>query len=362
MKAKVGNFFEDFSIGQRLVHAVPRTLHGGDLALYIALTGDRKPMSSSTEFARSLGMAREVVHDLLAFHVVFGKSVADISLNAVANLGYAGVELRAPVYPGDTLTAESEVIGLRELSNGKAGVVYVTTRGANQRGQEVLRFHRWVMVNKRDVATGGSGKQPGVDAVPSLPAEVAVADLAVPEALNLQRFADLTWATGSSWLWDDYEVGERIDHVDGMTIDEVDHATATRLYQNTAKVHFNQHQMATSRHGKRLIYGGHVISVAYALSHNGLENVLRMAAWNSGAHANPTFAGDTIYAWTEVLAREELPGRRDLGALRLRLVAVKNVDPRAEPVTLKVAGDGDKQDYDPRVVLDLDYWALIPRR
>ena len=82
-----GNFFEDFRIGQRFQHATPRTLHGGDLALYIALTGDRRAVSSSTEFARSLGFAREVVHDLPGFHVVFGKTVGDVSHNAVANLG-----------------------------------------------------------------------------------------------------------------------------------------------------------------------------------------------------------------------------------------------------------------------------------
>jgi 2-methylfumaryl-CoA hydratase len=138
-----------------------------------------------------------------------------------------------------------------------------------------------------------------------------------------------------------------------MTIEEADHVQATRMYQNLAKVHFDQHAMASSRFGRRLVYGGHVISVAFALSSNGLENVLRMAAWNSGSHANPTFAGDTIYAWTDVIDRAELPARRDLGALRLRLVAVKDVDPR---VAGEIALD------DPRVVLTLDYWGLIPRR
>src|SRR5687768_16514637 len=124
MKASSGNFFEDFSVGMRIQHAVPRTLHGGDLALYIALTGDRHPLSSSTEVSRSLGFQRECAHVLLTFHVVYGKSVADISRNAVANLGYANVRFLRTVYPGYTLSAESEVIGLRELSNGKAGVVY----------------------------------------------------------------------------------------------------------------------------------------------------------------------------------------------------------------------------------------------
>jgi 2-methylfumaryl-CoA hydratase len=357
MKATTGNFFEDFSLGMRIQHAVPRTVHGGDLALYIALTGDRHPVSSSTECARSLGFQREVAHDLLAFHIVFGKTVADVSQNAVANLGYSNVRFTRPVYPGDTLSAETEVIGLRELSNGKAGIVYVTSRGFNQKGQEVLSFHRWVMVNKRDPS-----KKTGIDQVPDLPTEVAAADLPIPESINLSRFEQIARATGGRWRWEDYEVGERVHHVDGMTIEEADHMQATRLYQNGAKVHFDQHHMQSSRFGKRLVYGGHIISIAYALSFNGLENVLRMAAWNGGQHANPSFAGDTIYAWTDVLARAEIPGRKDLGALRLRLVGVKNVDPRSEEVSLEVKGEDGKGAPDPRVVLILDYWGLVARR
>jgi 2-methylfumaryl-CoA hydratase len=356
-KASTGNFFEDFQLGMRIRHPTPRTIHGGDLALYIGLTGDRRPLHSSTEAANALGFPREVVHDLLAFHVVFGKSVGDISLNAVANLGYADVRFVRAVYPGDTLRAESEVIGLKESSSGATGIVYVRTRGVNQRDHEVLRFTRWVMVNKRDPA-----RRTGADTVPGTPAEVPARELPVPEELKLERFPDLMWATGGRALWEDYEVGEVVQHLDGMTIEEAEHTTATRLYQNTARVHFNQHQMQSSRFGRRLIYGGHVISIAHALAFNGLENVVRMAAWNAGVHANPTFAGDTIYAFSQILAREPVPGRSDLGALRMRLVAVKNADPSAEPIPVQVVNEQGKQVYDPRVVLDLDHWGLIPRR
>src|SRR5258706_12927724 len=167
MKVSTGRYFEDFGIGQHLIHAVPRTLHGGDIAAYMALTGDRSPLASSTELARSLGFTREVIPDLLVFHIVFGKSVPDISHNATANLGYADVRFLRPVYPGDTLVAESQVIGLREVSSGEAGVVYVRTRGTNQKGQEVLSFIRWVMIPKRD-----RGAMSGVNQVPALPAVV----------------------------------------------------------------------------------------------------------------------------------------------------------------------------------------------
>jgi 2-methylfumaryl-CoA hydratase len=351
-----GRYFEDFHPGQLLRHATPRTLHGGDLSLYIALTGDPRPLPSSTDFARALGFERELVHDLLVFHVVFGKSVADVSANAVANLGYADVRFLRPVYPGDTLRAVSEVIGLREASSRKAGVVYVTTRGLDGRGEEVLRFSRWVLVEKRDPAAPAPPAS-----VPELPVEVPASALRAPPGLNLDRFADVMWASGGEALWEDYTVGQRIAHPGGMTLDESDHTLATRLYQNSARVHFDARRMASSRFGRRLVYGGHVVSVAHALAHRGLENVLSMAAWNSGVHANPTVAGDTLYAWSEVLDRAEVPGCPGLGALRLRLVAVKNVDPMDEEVALKISSP-EGVSYDPRVVLDLDWWGLVPRR
>ncbi|MCP4448760.1 MAG: MaoC family dehydratase [Myxococcales bacterium] len=352
-KRRTGNFFEDFTLGETLRHAVPRTLHGGDLSLYIAATGDRRPLNSSTPYATSLGFRREVVHELLGFHVVFGKSVSDISLNAVANLGYADLRFLEPVYPGDTLSSTSEIIGLRETSSGKNGVVYVKTRGLNQRDQEVLSFNRWVLVNKRDPSA-----KTGIDEVPDLPKKIAAADLPVPSQLNLDRVHDLRWATGGDDYWEDYKVGEVVHHSGGMTLEESDHMQLTRLVQNTAKVHFNQHTQASSRFGKRLIYGGHIISVAHALAFDGLENVLCMAGWNGGSHANPTFAGDTIYASSEILATEALPSPHDgLGALRIRMVAYKNADPGQEQIALR----GPHGKYDPSVVLDLDYWALIPK-
>jgi 2-methylfumaryl-CoA hydratase len=354
-KVSTGRYFDDFALGQRLVHAIPRTVHGGDISLYMALTGERPPLASSTELARSLGFLREVVPDLLVFHIVFGKTVPDISHNATANLGYADVRFVRPVYPGDTLVADSEVIGLREVSSGEAGVVYVRSRGTNQKGQEVISFVRWVMVPKRD---RGAGPGAGPNTVPQVPAVVTPERLPVPDAMNLQRFPDLAWAFGATARWDDYEVGERLDHPDAMTIEEADHVQATRLYHNSAQVHFDARAMADSRFGRRVVYGGHVISVAMALAHNGLQAALKIAAWNGGAHVAPTFAGDTLRAFTEVVERAEVPGRSDVGALRLRLSAVKNAS-AAELPAIRPLLSGTKE---PRIVLELDYWALLPRR
>ncbi|MFO0695815.1 MAG: MaoC family dehydratase [Polyangiales bacterium] len=347
-KTNAGNFFEDFKVGQELVHATPRTITEGDVSAYVGLYGMRFAVNSSDEFARQLGLPRAPVDDLLAFHMVFGKTVPDVSLNAVANLGYANGIFGVPVYPGDTVSTRSTVIGVKELSNGKAGVVYVRSVGKNQRGEIVLDYCRWVMVNKKDPSA------PAPEAVvPELPKSVPVSALRIPANLHLENY-DLPLA-GSRHVWSDYEVGEKIDHVDGMTLEEAEHQIATRLYQNTAKVHFDQQLANQNRFGKRLIYGGHIISLARSLSFNGLGNAFKIVAINAGAHANPSFAGNTIYAWSEVLEKHELPGRGDVGALRLRTVAVK--DKAAADFPLKNA-EGKYEDH---VVLDFDYTVLVPR-
>ena len=346
-----GNFFEDLHPGQLLRNPVPRTVTAGDVALYIALYGDRNPLYCSDEFARSLGFERSPVANMLVFHIVFGRAVGEISLNSPGNLGYADLRFLRPVYTGDTLRAETETLGWRETSKGDTGVVWVRTTGFNQRDEPVLQFYRWVMVNKREPST-----PTGADNAPELPATASLGHIEFPRISTFDASA-----TGHDAAWEDYDAGQRILHPQGITIEEAEHQMATRLYQNSARVHFNQHQQNASRHGRRLVYGGHVISVAHALTFDGLENQIGIAAWNGGSHTNPTFAGDTLFAWSEVLGRIDL-GRDDIGALRLRLAAVKNVDPNAEDVTLKVADEDGRERYHPNVVLDLDYVALVPRR
>ncbi|WP_289149665.1 MaoC family dehydratase [uncultured Salipiger sp.] len=340
-KTNPGRFFEDYSIGQVIEHAVPRTVSGGERALYHALYPARHALYSSDEFARACGLPASPLDDLAAFHVVFGKTVPDVSLNAVANLGYAEGRWLKPVYAGDTLRSSSEVIGLKQNSNGKTGVVYVRTTGTNQNGETVMEYCRWVMVRKKDLDA------PAPETVmPELKPVLAPEDLVIPEGLDFSDY-DFTLA-GEPHRWGDYEPGETIDHVDGVTIEEAEHMMATRLWQNTAKVHFD----ATFRpDGQRLIYGGHVISMARALSFNGLANAQMIVGLNGGAHANPCFSGDTVKAWTEVLDKADTPAP-GVGAIRLRLVATKG----GEPFALR----GEDGKYLPEVLLDLDYWALMP--
>ncbi|OIJ23827.1 MaoC family dehydratase [Nocardioides luteus] len=341
-KTNPGNFFEDFQVGQVIEHATPRTVTEGDRAAYGSLYPTRFAVPSSAAFAASVGLGVHPVEELIGFHIAFGKTVPDVSLNAVANLGYAECRFHLPVVPGDTLSTTSEVIGLKQNSNGKSGVVYVRSTATNQRGEVAIDWARWVMVHKRDQSVAAPET-----VIPELAKAVDAKNLIVPKGLDFTSY-DFT-AAGEPHRLADYEVGEKIDHVDGVTLTASEHQQATRLWQNTAKVHFN---VEARPDGRNLVYGGHIISLARALSFNGLANAQLIAAINAGAHTSPAFAGDTVYAWSEVLDRAETdaPG---VGALRLRLVATKGRD---ESMTLR----GEDGKYAPGVLLDLDYWALIP--
>ncbi len=341
-----GCYFEDFTLNEVIQHATPRTIAAGDCALYIGLYGSRNPFHCSEPFAKSLGYQATPVDDLLAFHIAFGKTVPDISVNAVANLGYADVRFIQPIFVGDTLSTSSQVIGLKQNSSGKNGVVWVRSTAINQRKEPVLSWVRWVMVHKNNLDA------PAPETViPELPAFVAPENLTIKiEAKNFDHKI-----TGGNYFWEDYQTGERINHAAGLTINDSDHSLATHLYQNNARLHFDDFMMKNSNYGKRLVYGGVAISMCRALSFDGLENAISILAINAGTHANPTFAGDTIYCISEVLDTWQLPNS-DFGALRLRMIGIKNMPP-TELTDIKT----DKG-YHPNVVLDLDYTVAIPKK
>jgi len=339
-KASAGRYFEDFALGETILHATPRTVSEGDVSLYTALTGSRFVLQSSDAFAQVVGLPRAPVDNLLVFHIAFGKTVPDISLNAVANLGYAECQFLQPVYPGDTLAVASEVIGLRATQDGKAGIVYVRSNAKNQAGDLVLTWVRWVMVERRDP----NGSAPPAQ-VPELDSHVT--NLFLPATLTAETWNDAL--AGSAHRWGDYAAGERIDHLAGLTVENTEHGLAAKLYQNNARVHFNAQRSHGTRFGQRVVYGGHVMSLARALSFNGLGNACLVGAINAGSHVNPVFPGDTIYAWTEITDKWPIQSNAGFGALHLRTRATKDLPCESFPKSGL------------RLVLDLDYSVLIPR-
>ena len=336
-------YFEDYKLNEEINHSVPRTITDGDVAIYLSTTGSRFPLNYSAEFSKTLGLKKIPIDDILLFHMVFGRTVPDLSLNAIANLGYAGVKFHKPAFVGDTLNASSKIIGLKENSNGKTGTVYVQSVGKNQNDEIVLTYYRWLMMRKRNEGMIKSFQ----NTIPDLPDKVKTKDFNLIENFDIDKWSSSV--SGSTSYFNDYAEEEEIHHLDGQTIEEAEHQLATRLYQNNARVHFNQHIEKSGRFGKRIIYGGYIISLARAISCNGLANTFKLAAIHSGKHSAPTFAGDTIYAWSKILEKEII--HKNVGAMMIRTLASKNDSKMNFP---------DKKNLTDNIVLDLEYSVLIP--
>ncbi len=345
-----GNFFEDFKIGETLVHGVPRTITESDATLYLALTGSRFALHCAQTVAQNVGFSSMPIDNFLVFHIAFGKTVNDISLNAVANLGYAEVVFHQPCYAGDTLSVSSQVIGLKENSNGKTGVVYVHSTALNQRQELVLQWKRWVMVKKQAPAQNSN-----INILPELKVAVDSSEQILPSKINFSNW--ISSDSDNQTRFDDIKIGDIFSHRAGMTINDSDHSLATRLYQNNAQVHFDQSMMDKTPNGKRLVYGGHIISMCRALSYNGLGNALWLSAINGGTHSNPSFAGDTIYCQSKVLDKSEVEGRTDLGLVRIQMLGIKNTAP--DQIESFYEEANKRRKYHSNVVLDLDYCALM---
>ena len=345
MKNFKSRYFEDYNLGEIIKHSVPRTITDGDVALYLSTTGSRFALNYSKEFSKQLGFKKQPIDDILLFHMVFGRTVPDLSLNAIANLGYAAVKFYKPVFVGDTVSAESEIIGLKQNSNGKTGTVYVKSLGTNQNGEVVLSYFRWLMMRKKKNVMIDSFE----NVVPNLPKELDEKEFEFPSSFDSKNWS--TEITGSEFFYDDFIEGEEIHHLDGQTIEEAEHQLATRLYQNNARVHFNHHIEKDGRFGKRIIYGGYIISLARAISCNGLANAFKVIAIHSGKHSSPTFSGDTIYAWSKILEKEKINDK--VGTLKIRTLASKNNSNMNFP---------DSKELTENIVLDLVYSVLMPIR
>jgi 2-methylfumaryl-CoA hydratase len=352
-KACWGNFFEDFRLGQVIRHGTPRTVTDGDSAVYAALTGSRFALHAANTVARKAGFRERPLDDLLVFNIALGQIARDVFHNVEESPEFSNVHFFAPVYRNDTLHSESVVIGIRDEVESRRGTICVRSTCCDHHGSAVLGWVSAAVLRKRKPGVARADcfiPETPFSNPPSLPA----ARLDSREALE-----DWCGATGSDRLWEDYKAGMRIDHPCGTTIEEADHMSASRLFQNSLKAHPDAFAMRGSDAGQREVHGAHVLSVCRALACDGLENVAGIYTISQCKTLAPTLAGDTLYAFTEVKEKTRLPGRQDIGLLRLRLVGLKN----CHPSEIETAGHGGLgESHRSAVVLDLDYTVVVPRR
>ena len=144
-------FFEDLQVGDVHRSRIGRTISETDNTWFTLLTGNTNQVHFNEEFAKGTRFGQILVNSCLTLSIVVGLSVADTSENAVANLSWESISLPSPVFVGDTLWSESEVLERRESrSRPTVGIVGVRTRGINQRGEVVCEYRRSFMVPKRD--------------------------------------------------------------------------------------------------------------------------------------------------------------------------------------------------------------------
>ncbi len=156
-----GRYFEDFSVGELHRHALGRTITQTDNIWFTLLTLNTNPVHFDAEYAARTSFGRPLVNSCLTLSLVTGISVADISQNAMANLGWTDVRLPNPVFEGDTVHAESEIIAVRASgSRPDVGVVTVRTRGFNQRGVTVIEFTRAMLIYRRGAGPASASQLP----------------------------------------------------------------------------------------------------------------------------------------------------------------------------------------------------------
>ncbi len=324
IRKQTGNFLEDFRPGQVFRHKGGKTVTEGLFATFTEFAMTSNPLAKNARYARSYGFDGLVCPPGIAMLVAFSQTVEDVSENARVNLEYIDMRFGAPVYIGDTIEVETRVLGVRASSSRpNLGVVHVqsTARKNVDAPDEavVLTWQRKVQVYKRD---DSAELQEG-----SLEPDSVECELWLPEHDPSRDYKALAHLSSPDSYFEDFEPRTLIEHSRGRTMTD-EHIHLTAMLDNTSQVHCNRFMIDSNPDqyvGKQLIiFGGIPFVLCLGLSSPDVgDNALGDLAYSSGRHTAPLFAGDTVFAATEVLGMRDFPGRPDLGILETRLLGHK---------------------------------------
>ena len=322
IRKKTGNFLEDFRVGQIFRHKRGKTISPGLFNAFSEFTMTTNPLSKNARYARAYGFRDLVVPPGLVMNVAFSQTVEDISENARANLEYIGMRFGVPVIVGDTIEVETIVLGVKPSSRDPdRGLVHVRSTGKNQDGAVVITFERKVQVWKNDPSAKIEDAEipsPRVDCTLSLPP--------YDSACGYRELAHLSAADG---YFEDLTPGDTLEHSRGRTI-TTEHIALTAQLDNTSQVHSNQFLIdqnpAKYIGGQLIVYGGIPFNIFLGLASPDIgENSLGDVEYSTGRHSGPVFAGDTLFASTEIRATRDFTGRADLGIVDTTLRGFKPV-------------------------------------
>ena len=145
-----GGLYEDFQAGQLIKHWPGKTIFESDNNLFCLLTRNDNPIHTDAEYMKGHQHGQPLVVGTLVISLIVGMTVRETSGKAIANLEYEKITHDGPVFIGDTLYAETEILDTQETSKGNRGIIYLETRGINQRGEKILTVRRRFLVPKRE--------------------------------------------------------------------------------------------------------------------------------------------------------------------------------------------------------------------
>lgn len=327
IRKKTGNFLEDFHPGQVFRHKGGKTVTDGLFNAFTEFNMTTNPLSKNKAYARHYGFDNMVCPPGLVMNVVFSQTVGDISENARANLEYLNMRFGAPVHPGDTLEAETTILGVAPSSKDPdRGVVHVASVGRKQSGEVVIAFERKVQVWKSDlsapVEAATLSEPPVIDCKPWIPPHDPGRDYKAKAHLS-----------NSDTYFEDFRAGDTYEHSRGRMVTD-EHIALTAQLDNTSQVHCNQHliDMNPEKYigGRLIIYGGIPFNLCLGLSCPDIgDNAMADVVYTTGRHVGPLFAGDTVFANTEIRECQDFSGRADLGLVAVTLRGHKFRKPKA---------------------------------
>ncbi len=315
-----GNFLEDFRPGQVFRHKGGKTLTEGLFATFTEFAMTSNPLAKNARYARTTGFEGLVSPPGLTMLVAFSQTVEDVSENARANLEYIDMRFGAPLYVGDTVEVETKVLNVRPSSSRpNLGIVHVQSTARKNIGASdeavIMTWQRKVQVYKRDPDAQlhpGEVEPDAIDCPLWLPPYDEKAD-----------YGSLAHLSSRDSYFEDFEPDTLIEHSRGRTMTS-EHIHLTAVLDNTSQVHCNQYMIDLNPKqyvgGELIIFGGIPFVLCLGLScPNVGDNAVGDLIYRTGRHTAPLFAGDTVFAATEILDKHDLVEREDLGVIETRL-------------------------------------------
>ncbi|MBI3395120.1 MAG: MaoC family dehydratase N-terminal domain-containing protein [Spirochaetia bacterium] len=318
-KPDYGRFLDDYVEGDVYVHPRALTVDRAFALEYATTFHDACPLFLSAPYAQAHGFRDLVVSPLQVFNFVLSLGVQNDSEKAIANLGYYNVTFVRPVYPGDTITAKTKVVGKKDIGGGR-GIGSVQTMGFNQNGEVVLQYERKIMLSPKKEAGEPKRGNPAAAFTWTENPPLVLPDFKKPSA-------DFAAMTASNTYFEDFEPGQIIVHRNMRTITD-EHVPWTYRVGNTHPLHYDRLYstgQSGPMSGEPIVYGGLVFGwLAGMASRDTTENMLWDFGYTEGYHTQPAISGDTVGAISRILSKEDgpVPGT---GVIQTQLIGVKNI-------------------------------------